>query len=103
MTFTFTIDCMPAYTKFNKKKKVMATLQVVDKTDTTHNYKNKDVLGHDGRTKDSDVDSWYSKSTESAADEQHSDVTANAVDSTTKTSETETTPSVSKLKRSVAK
>lgn len=53
---------MPAYTKFNKKKKVMATLQVVDKTDTTHNYKNKDVLGHDGRTKDSDVDSWYSKS-----------------------------------------
>ena len=61
-TFTFTIDCMPAYTKFNKKKKVMATLQVVDKTDTTHNYKNKDVLGHDGRTKDSDVDSWYSKS-----------------------------------------
>lgn len=101
---------MPAYTKFNKKKKVMATLQVVDKTDTTHNYKNKDVLGHEDRTKDSDVDSWYSKSvfseatsTDSAADEQHSDVTANAVDSTTKTSETETTPSVSKLKRSVAK
>lgn len=61
-TFTFTIDCMPAYTKFNKKKKVMATLQVVDKTDTTHNYKNKNILGHDGRTKDSDVDSWYSKS-----------------------------------------
>lgn len=66
-TFTFTIDCMPAYTKFNKKKKVMATLQVVDKTDTTHNYKNKDVLGHDGRTKDSDVDSWYSKSVFSEA------------------------------------
>ena len=62
MTFTFTIDCMPAYTKFNKKKKVMATLQVVDKTDTTHNYKNKNILGHAGRTKDSDVDSWYSKS-----------------------------------------
>ena len=61
-TFTFTIDCMPAYTKFNKKKKVMATLQVVDKTDTTHNYKDKNVLGHEGRTKDSDVDSWYTKS-----------------------------------------
>jgi hypothetical protein len=58
---------MPAYTKFNKKKKVMATLQVVDKTDTTHNYRNKDVLGHDGRTKDSDVDSWYSKSVFSKA------------------------------------
>lgn len=96
---------MPAYTKFNKKKKVMATLQVVDKTDTTHNYKNKDVLGHNGRTKDSDVDSWYSKSvfSEAADDKQHSDVTANAVDSTTETSEAETTPSVSKLKMSVAK
>lgn len=57
---------MPAYTKFNKKKKVMATLQVVDKTDTTHNYKNKDILGHENRTKDSDVDSWYSKSVFSA-------------------------------------
>lgn len=61
-TFTFTIDCLPAYTKFNKKKKVMATLQVIDKTDTSHNYKNKDVLGHENRTKDSDVDSWYGHS-----------------------------------------
>lgn len=65
-TFTFTIDCMPAYTKFNKKKKIMATLQVVDQTDTTHNYKNKDILGHENRTADSDVDSWYSKSVFSA-------------------------------------
>lgn len=61
-TFTFTIDCLPAYTKFNKKKKVMAVLQVVDKTDTTHNYKNTAVRGHENRTKDSDVDSWYTKS-----------------------------------------
>lgn len=61
-SFQFTIDCMPAYTKFNKKKKVMATLQVIDKTDTTHNYKNQNILGHGGRTKDSDVDSWYTKS-----------------------------------------
>ena len=51
MTFTFTIDCLPAYTKFNKKKKVMAVLQVVDKTDTTHNYKNTAVRGHENRTK----------------------------------------------------
>lgn len=65
-TFTFTIDCMPAYTKFNKKKKIMATLQVVDQTDTTHNYKNKDILGHENRTADSDVDGWYSKSVFSA-------------------------------------
>lgn len=61
-TFTFTIDCFPAFTKFNKKKKVMAVLQVVDNTDTTHNYKNKEVLGHEGRTTDSDVDKWYTKS-----------------------------------------
>lgn len=69
MTLTFTIDCMPAYTKFNKKKKVMATLQIVDKTDTSHNYKNKTVLGHEGRTKDSDVNDWYTKSIFSEAGE----------------------------------
>ena len=40
----------------------MAVLQIVDNTDTTHNYKNKDVMGHDDRTSDSDVDQWYSKS-----------------------------------------
>lgn len=68
-TMTFTIDCMPAYTKFNKKKKVMATLQIVDKTDTSHNYKNKTVLGHGGRTKDSDVNDWYTKSIFSEAGE----------------------------------
>lgn len=62
LTFQFTIDCMPAFTKFNKKKKVMAILQVVDNTDTSHNYKNKDVMGHEDRTKDSDVNEWYSKS-----------------------------------------
>lgn len=61
-SFSFVIDCFPAYTKFNKKKKVMALLQVVDKTDTTHNYTDKTVMGHKDRTKDSDVDSWYSKS-----------------------------------------
>ena len=61
-TFTFTIDCFPAYTKFNKKKKVMATLQIISATDTTHNYKNTDVRGHEDRTKDSDVDGWYTKS-----------------------------------------
>lgn len=61
-TFTFTIDCFPAYTKFNKKKKVMALLQVINQTDTTHNYTDKTVMGHNGRTKDSDYDSWYTKS-----------------------------------------
>lgn len=61
-TFTFTIDCFPAFTKFNKKKKVMAILQVIDNTDTSHNYKNKEVIGHEDRTKDSDVNTWYTKS-----------------------------------------
>ena len=29
-TFTFTVDCFPAYTKFNKTKKVLGLLQVID-------------------------------------------------------------------------
>jgi hypothetical protein len=61
-TFTFTIDCFPAFTKFNRKKKVMAALQVVGNTDTTHNYKNTQILGHQNRTSDKDVDEWYTKS-----------------------------------------
>ena len=61
-SLTFTIDCLPAYTKFNKKEKVMAILQVIDKTDTTHNYKNTEVRGHEKLTKDSDVEAWYTKS-----------------------------------------
>lgn len=61
MTFTFTVDCFPGFTKFNKKKKVMAMLQIVDSTDTTHNYKNKNIMGHEDRTKDSDVNEWYTK------------------------------------------
>lgn len=61
-TFTFTIDCFPAFTKFNRKKKLMAVLQVVGNTDTTHNYKNKQVLGHENRTSDKDVDGWYEQS-----------------------------------------
>lgn len=61
-TFTFTIDCFPAFTKFNRNKKLMAALQVVGNTDTTHNYKNKQVLGHENRTSDKDVDGWYKKS-----------------------------------------
>ena len=61
-TFTFTIDCFPAYTKFNRKKKVMAILQVLDNDAATHNYRTKSVMGHENRTSDDDVDKWYSKS-----------------------------------------
>lgn len=65
-TFDFVIDCFPAYTKFNRKKKVQAVLQVIDQTDSTHNYLDKDIMGHGApndttqtRTKDSDFDKWY--------------------------------------------
>ena len=53
-TFTFTIDCFPAYTKFNKGKKVLAALQVIDPEAAKHNYADKKVVGHDGRTADDD-------------------------------------------------
>jgi len=63
-TFTFTIDAFPAYTKFNKRKKVMAALQIIDPTEAKHNYANKQVVGHDGREADHDeyFDSLYNKS-----------------------------------------
>lgn len=67
-TFTFTIDCFPAFTKFNKKKKVMALLQVIDHTSETHNYKDKTVMGHDGRKDDAEISGWYSKSVFDQAD-----------------------------------
>lgn len=67
-TFTFTIDAFPAYTKFDKEKKVMATLQVIEPTATTHNYPNKEIVGHANRTSDADVDKWYTKSIFDAAD-----------------------------------
>lgn len=54
MTFTFTVDCFPAYTKFNKTKKVLATLQILDPEDAAHNYSNKGVIGHSGRESDKD-------------------------------------------------
>ena len=56
-TFTFTIDAFPAYTKFNKRKKVMAALQIIDPTEAKHNYANKQVVGHDGR--DADHDEYF--------------------------------------------
>ena len=63
-TFSFTIDCFPAYTKFNKMKKVLATLQVIDPTEAHHNYANKDIIGHDDRTGDNDdyIEGLYDKS-----------------------------------------
>lgn len=55
-TFTFTIDAFPAYTKFNKTKKVMAALQIVDPTDAGgHNYADTTIIGHTGRTTGADI------------------------------------------------
>jgi len=62
MTFTFTIDCFPAYTKFNKTKKVLATLQILDPTDHKHNYTDASVIGHKGRNGDADVNGWFTHS-----------------------------------------
>lgn len=63
-TFSFVIDAFPAYTKFNKTKKVLATLQILDPNDAKHNYSNTDVIGHNGRTADDDeyIKGLYSKS-----------------------------------------
>lgn len=47
-TFSFTIDAFPAYTKFNKRDKVMAALQVIDTTGGAgHNYEDKTITGHE--------------------------------------------------------
>lgn len=54
-TFTFTIDAFPAYTKFNKRKKVMAALQIIDPTVAGHNYEDKSVIGHKGRNAGVDI------------------------------------------------
>ena len=61
-TFTFTIDCFPAYTKFNKTKKVMASLQVLDAEDYKHNYSDKKVIGHVDRNDDDDWKEGYANS-----------------------------------------
>ena len=58
-TFTFTIDAFSAYTKFNKQKKVMAVLQIIGTDKKSHNYNDLSVEGHEGRTSDSDIDTWY--------------------------------------------
>lgn len=69
-TFTFTVDCMPGYTKFNKTNKVMACAQLIDATTAeSHNYKNENINGHEGRTSDDDVKEFYSHSIYSDAED----------------------------------
>lgn len=40
----------------------MAELQIISTTDSSHNYNDKTVIGHKDRTKDSDVNDWYTHS-----------------------------------------
>lgn len=62
-TFTFTIDAFPAYTKFNKNKKVMAALQILDPDADKHNYADKSIIGHENRENDEEAyDDEYSNS-----------------------------------------
>jgi hypothetical protein len=61
-TVTFTVDAFPAYTKFNKTKKVLAEIQIIDSEGETHNYADKSVIGHAQRTSDAEVDDFYSGS-----------------------------------------
>lgn len=58
-TFTFTIDAFPAYTKFNKTKKVMAALQIIDPETAHHNYADTNVLGHNTERGDKDSAEYY--------------------------------------------
>lgn len=62
-TFTFTVDAFPAYTKFDKSKKVMAALQIIDTKSVGHPYSDSEVIGHPGRENegsgDEAIDVWY--------------------------------------------
>ena len=54
----------------------MALLQVIDHTSETHNYKDKTVMGHDGRKDDAEIAQWYSKSVFNQADAWSADTAA---------------------------
>ena len=58
-TFTFTIDAFPAYTKFDKTKKVMAALQIIDPKAAGHNYADHTILGHNDYRDEKDSDAYY--------------------------------------------
>jgi hypothetical protein len=48
-TFTFTMDAFPDYTRFNKTKKVLAAIQIINESQDVSIYRNKTVhdAGHD--------------------------------------------------------
>ena len=49
-TFTFTVDCFPAFTKFSRNHTSLAQLQVIDTiSEDVHDYTNKGINGHSGK------------------------------------------------------
>ena len=69
-TFTFTIDAFPAYTKFDKKKKVMAALQIIDPSEAGHNYEDMSVLGHNNWRADGGTTATPSAGSEKVVDSE---------------------------------
>lgn len=56
MTFTFTMDAMPGYTYFDKTKKVLCVIQIIQ--EDTVDKKWKTVMGHtNGETQETFVES----------------------------------------------
>lgn len=58
-SLSFVMDAFPAYTKFNKTKKVLAAMSVIDSTAAGHNYADKSVIGHKTRTSDAEAEEFY--------------------------------------------
>ena len=50
-TFTFTMDAMPGYTYFNKEKKVLCVIQVVEDEESSSGVVWNTVMGHDSEEK----------------------------------------------------
>jgi hypothetical protein len=46
-TFTFTMDAFPDYTRFDKTKKVLAAIQIVDSIGTSEDYGKREKTAHD--------------------------------------------------------
>ena len=46
-TFTFTMDAFPDYTRFDKTKKVLAAIQIVDSLGTSDDYGKREKTAHD--------------------------------------------------------
>lgn len=58
----FTLDAFPAYTKFDKTRKVLGEMQVIDSEGSTHNYSDKTIIGHLTRTDDDEATEGYAGS-----------------------------------------